>query len=160
MAGIFFTSFSSFSPRGLASLVLAATLALVPPGSSGLARAADNLYVVVSAQSPIRSLTQKELLALYTGRTRTLPGAELATPLDQQRDGTARADFYQALTGMDIARINSYWARLHFTGQVQPPKAVGDDAEMIQRLRNDASAIGYLTHEPQGGAVRVVLRLP
>lgn len=61
---------------------------------------------------------------------------------------------------MDIARINSYWARLHFTGQVQPPRAVEDDGAVVQRLRADPSAIGYLTREPQDGAVRVVLRLP
>ncbi len=124
------------------------------------AAAADTIYVVVSSQSPVRTLAQKDVLALYTGRTRTVPGGEPATPLDQQRDGTVRAVFYQALTGMDIARINSYWARLHFTGQVQPPQAVGDDGAVIQRLRVDPGAIGYVVHEPQNPAVRVVLRLP
>ncbi|MCZ2495238.1 hypothetical protein GN316_00565 [Xylophilus sp. Kf1] len=121
---------------------------------------AEPIFVVVSAQSAIRNLSQQDLLALYTGRTRTLAGGEPVTPVDQQRDGAARADFYQALTGMDIARINSYWARLHFTGQVQPPQTVIDDAAMVQRLRNDRSAIGYLTREPQDASVRVVLRLP
>lgn len=122
--------------------------------------AADAIYVVVSSQSPVRALEQKDVLALYTGRSRTLPGGEPATPIDQQRDGPVRAEFYQALTGMDIARINSYWARLHFTGQVQPPQAVGDDGAVIQRLRADPGAVGYLVHEPQSPAVRVVLRLP
>lgn len=121
---------------------------------------AETIYVVVSTQSAIRNLTQQDLLALYTGRTRTLQGGEPVTPLDQQRDGSARAEFYQALTGMDIARINSYWARLHFTGQVQPPQTVIDDMAMVQRLRADRSAIGYLTREPQDPSVRVVLRLP
>lgn len=61
---------------------------------------------------------------------------------------------------MDIARINSYWARLHFTGQVQPPLTVGDDTAVIQRLRADPNAIGYLTQEPTSANVRIVLRLP
>ncbi len=135
-------------------------LSLAVAGSPAPALAADTIYVVVSAQSPVRAVAQKDVLALYTGRTRTLPGGEAATPLDQQHDGPARADFYLALTGMDIARINSYWARLHFTGQVQPPRTVENDVAVIQRLRADPSAIGYLTREPQDGSVRVVLRLP
>jgi len=135
--------------RPLIALSLSAALAWTPVRT----RAADTIYVVVSAQSPVRSLAQKDVLALYTGRTRTLPGGESATPWDQQHDGAARADFYQA-------RINSYWARLHFTGQVQPPRNVDDDAAMIQRLRADPTAIGYLTREPSDGSVRVVLRLP
>lgn len=122
--------------------------------------AAEPIYVVMSAQSPVRTLEQKDVLALYTGRSRTLPGGEVATPVDQYRDGPVRAEFYQALTGMDIARINSYWSRLHFTGQVQPPQAVGDDGAVIQRVRADPAAIGYVAHEPQSAAVRVVLRLP
>ena len=135
-------------------------LSLAVAGSPAPALAADTIYVVVSAQSPVRAVAQKDVLALYTGRTRTLPGGEAATPIDQQHDGAARADFYQALTGMDIARINSYWARLHFTGQVQPPRTVEGDLAVIQRLRADPTAIGYLTREPQDGSVRVVLRLP
>ena len=135
-------------------------LSLALAWSPDAALAADALYVVVSAQSPVRAVAQKDVLALYTGRTRTLPGGEAATPIDQQHDGAARADFYLALTGMDIARINSYWARLHFTGQVQPPRTVEDDLAVVQRLRADPTAIGYLTREPQDGSVRVVLRLP
>lgn len=153
MADMFFISRFSFPASVLALMLM---LAWCPRP----ARAADTIYVIVSAQSPVRSLAQKDVLALYTGRTRTMPGGYAATPLDQQRDGPVRADFYQALTGMDIARINSYWARLHFTGQIQPPQAVENDGAVIQRLRNDPAAIGYVIHEPQSPAVRVVLRLP
>ena len=144
--------------RSAASLLM--PLLVLTVVSTGPVVAAEPIYVIVSAQSPVRTLAQKDVLALYTGRTRTVPGSETATPLDQQRDGPARAEFYQALTGMDIARINSYWARLHFTGQVQPPQSVGDDGAVIQRLRADPAAIGYVVHEPQSPAVRVVLRLP
>jgi hypothetical protein len=124
------------------------------------ARAADTMYVVVSAQSPVQQMTQKEVLALYTGRTRSFANGEAAKPLDQPRDSAAREAFYRALTGMDLARINSYWARLHFTGQVQPPQAIADERALLQRLRQDPSALGYLAEEPSDPAVRVVLRLP
>ena len=139
---------------------LALALAAAAAGLPSTVFSSETIYVVVSAQSSVRNLTQKEVLALYTGRNRTLPNGELALPVDQQHDGAARVDFYQALTGMDIARINSYWARLHFTGQVQPPQCVGDDQAVLQRLRRDPQAIGYLTREPQDPGVRVVLRLP
>lgn len=137
---------------------VALLLALAP--WSGHALAADTVYVVVSTQSPVRAVTQKDVLALFTGRSRTLPGGIVATPLDQQRDGAMRASFYQALAGMDIARIDSYWARLHFTGQVQPPQALGDDASVIRRLLADPTAIGYVAREPSDPQLRVVLRLP
>ncbi len=120
----------------------------------------QTLYVVVSAKSPRAALTRKEVLALYTGRIRILGDGSSATPLDQRSDGAVREAFYRALTGMDIARINSYWARLHFTGQVQPPATVGDDADVTQRLLSDPLAVGYLTRKPVDTSLRVVLTLP
>jgi ABC-type phosphate transport system substrate-binding protein len=144
------------APRFSRRLVLLALLA----ACGANARAADTLVVVVSTQSPVQSMTHKEVLALYTGRTRSFANGEAARPLDQPRDSAAREAFYRALTGMDLARINSYWARLHFTGQVRPPQAVADDKALLQALRQDPSALGYLTHEPADPALRVVLRLP
>jgi hypothetical protein len=139
-------------------LLGAACCALVGGATPAVAQALV-LHVAVSARSPWRVVTSKELLALYTGRVRTLADGGPATPLDQRRDGSVRKAFYQALTGLDIARINSYWARLHFTGEVQQPPAVGDDSDVVRRLLADASAVGYLAAEPQDPALRVVLRL-
>jgi len=144
--------------RRLRPLTLLALLALV--WCAAPARAADTMVVLVSAQSPVQAMTQKEVLALYTGRTRSFANGEVARPLDQPRDSPLREAFYRALTGMDLARINSYWARLHFTGQVQPPQAIADERALIQQLRQDPSALGYLAQEPSDPAVRVVLRLP
>lgn len=143
------------SRRTCLRLAAAALWALQSP-----AFAADTLYVVVSAQSEIHELAKKDVLALYTGHTRVFPNGQAAVPFDQLRDGAARASFYLALTGMDIARINSYWARLHFTGQVQPPQVAGDDDGVLARLRGDPRAVGYVTEEPKNAGVRVVLRLP
>lgn len=135
-------------------------LALIAIPWLGHALAAESVYVVVSAQSPVTAATQKDVLAVFTGRSRTLGNGAVVTPLDQQRDGATRVAFYQALTGMDISRINSYWARLHFTGQVHPPLVLGDDAAIVQRLRADPAAVGYLSREPSDPDVRVLLRLP
>lgn len=142
---------------GLAALSLVLPFTLALPGQ---ARAVESVFVVVSARSLIREIGPKELLALYTGRSRTGPGGEAATPLDQARDGSTRAKFYQALAGADLATINRYWARLHFTGQVQPPPALAGDAEVVQRLRHDPNAIGYLSRAPQDTTLRVLMQLP
>lgn len=147
--------------RTLLAAVLAATGALAQPAvaQTQAQTQAQSLYVVVSAKSPRTALTRKELLALYTGRVRTLGDGSPATPLDQRSDGDVREAFYRALTGMDIARINSYWARLHFTGQVQPPAAIGDDSDVIRKLLSDPLAVGYLTQKPADASLRVVLNL-
>jgi hypothetical protein len=70
-------------------LLGAACCALVGGATPAVAQALV-LHVAVSARSPWRVVTSKELLALYTGRVRTLADGGPATPLDQRRDGSVR----------------------------------------------------------------------
>jgi hypothetical protein len=127
------------------------------------ARTADlrptDLYVVVNAHNTVQMLTRRDVIALFTGRSRVFPDGDVAQPYDQASDSAARALFYRALTGMDLARINSYWSRLLFTGQVQPPRLLADDMDVIERLRGDRNGIGYLTSRPKDAALRVVFVL-
>ncbi len=120
---------------------------------------AAELYLVVNAANPLRSLSQREAVALFTGRTRSYPNGDPARPFDQPRDSPAREAFYMALTGMDLARINSYWARLLFSGQVLPPTVVRNDVEMVESIKQRADALGYLSSAPSDPALRVVLVL-
>ncbi len=121
--------------------------------------AAGELFVIVNAANPVPKLSLREVVSLFTGRTRAFPTGQLAQAFDQEARSTVRARFYLALTGMDLARINSYWSRLQFTGQVQPPRAVTDDQAMIERIRHDPNGIGYVTVRPPDADLKVVLVL-
>ena len=57
-------------------LVAALTQGAVPATAAG-----DTLYVVVNAANPVRELTQRDVVALYTGRTRAFPNDLPALPV-------------------------------------------------------------------------------
>lgn len=120
--------------------------------------AAADYYIVVSEQSPVTSLTRREALHLFMGRTRHFPDGSpaLACDLasDAQRDG-----FYRLLGGMSLAQVTSYWARLMFSGRSLPPQKLGNEAEMVRRIRADPMAIGWLPRAPEDKGLRVLLVL-
>lgn len=120
------------------------------------ASALADWYVVVHPANPQPAMTQREVLALFTGRTRTFPGGEPAQPLDLPRGSAQRRGFYEALTGMDVARVDSYWSRLQFSGQVQPPLPMASETQAIAHVKRNAQAIAYLATPPQDGQLRVV----
>ena len=137
---------------GLRKFLLLALLACALP-----ARA--DFYVVVHASNPQRALTQKEAVDLFMGRTRAFANGEFALIFDLPRDNPRRAAFYQALTGMSVAQVNSYWSRLMFSGQSMPPQALPDEAAMIDIVRRNPSAIGWLGTEPADKSLRTLLVL-
>ena len=118
-----------------------------------------DVYVVVNANNPVPAMTRKDALNLFMGRINAFTEVDLAMPLDLPRDDAVRDHFYLLLTGMRPAQVNSYWSRLMFTGRTLPPKVVASEAALVEAVRRNPGAIGYLSQEPSDRGVRVVLVL-
>jgi ABC-type phosphate transport system substrate-binding protein len=118
---------------------------------------ADHIVVIVHPDSPLKQLTARELSDLYLGRT--LASGNRIIVLDQPRDSTLRADFFRKINGMDLSRVNAYWARLQFSGQMQPPPNLPDSQQIIEFVRRNPLAVGYIESKAITGAVRPVLTL-
>lgn len=121
------------------------------------AHASADIFVIVNAANPVKSLTNKEAVDLFMGRTRLFVNGDHVFACDLPRESGVRADFYRLMTGMTQAQINSYWARLMFSGQVMPPQAFSSEQEILDVVKRNPGAIGYVGHEPQDRNVRVVL---
>lgn len=134
-------------------LVTAAVLALAP------LRAHADIFVIVSADSPVRSITMAEAHDLSMGGSRHHPSGDFAMPFDQARNSPTRAVFYRLLTGLDMAQVNAHWARLMFSGQAMPPQPLPSEAAVIDVVRRHPGAIGYLERDLVDKALRVVLVL-
>lgn len=115
--------------------------------------------VIVSAGSPLRELQQAQVVAYFTGRQRALPNGEPAQPLDLPPEHPLRDRFYRLLTGYNAAQMNSYWARLSFSGQMRPPLVVESEAAMVRQLRENPRSLGYLSRAPDDAQLRVLLTL-
>lgn len=114
-------------------------------------------YLIAQVGNPQRALTQREAVDLYMGRTRAYANGDFALVFDLPRDHPKRAGFYLALTGMTPAQVNSYWARLMFSGQSMPPQPLPDEAAMIDIVKRNPSALGWLGKEPVDKQLRVLL---
>ena len=132
-------------------------LALAVAALAPLAHA--DFYLIVQAANPKPALTPREAVGMFMGRNRAFHSGAVAQVYDLPRDSTQRAEFYQRLTGMGPAQINSYWARLMFSGQTMPPYAVQDEAAMVAVVKSNANAIGWVRKEPNDKALRVLLVL-
>lgn len=122
-------------------------------------QAQANFYIVVQTANPQPALTQKQAVDLFMGRNRAFANGDVVQVFDLPRDNPRHAAFYQALTGMSPAQVNSYWSRLMFSGQSLPPKDLADEAAMIEMVRRNPHAMGWLSKEPTDKALRTLLEL-
>jgi ABC-type phosphate transport system substrate-binding protein len=115
------------------------------------------LAIIVHINNKVDSLTAKQVQDIFMGRSRTFPNDKYALPIDQS--SPLRAEFYQKLTGRPVEQVNAYWARIMFTGQASPPQQLPDDKTILQTVRENEGAIGYIDSEQVDKTIRVVLRL-
>jgi ABC-type phosphate transport system substrate-binding protein len=142
-----------FSIRFLWSALVSAVLGL------GASLCDAQLVVIVSAKSPVSSLSENEVADIYLGRTSRLPGGAAVVPVDLADDAANRAKFYRIVCGKSPAQLRAYWSRLVFTGSGQPPREVADADAMKKLVAMGASTIGYIDRSQLDASVKPVLTL-
>lgn len=117
------------------------------------AATAPLLAVVVSQQSPLRSLSGAELADLYLGRKARLAGG-MQPNLTMLR-GSERAAFL-GLIRQQPGDYAAKWAALQFGGRARAPQELADLAALKARLQSDPLAIGYMPLSEVDARLRIV----
>lgn len=114
------------------------------------------VIVVANKDNQMKVLTKKQIIDIYMGRTSRFPNGEAALPIDQNVDSSIRKLFYQNLVNKTVSEINAYWARLLFSGRSTPPRTVDNVASVINFIKNNKSAIGYIRLEDLTDDLQVI----
>ena len=127
-------------PGGTSAALLAALLALCVGTAE---TAAEPLLLIVRADSPVVSLTRKEIADLYLDRggMRDKWG-EPVIPLDL-KDDTLRERFYNEVAEMSLNRLRAYWSKRVFTGRGRPPAERPSD-QIAASVMQDPHVVAYL----------------
>lgn len=119
----------------------------------------EELVVVVNSASGVTRMTQEEVVAIFMGRQNRLPSGLLALPVEPVGDAVLRARFYGSLANVSLPQVRSYWARLFFSGQAQPPRQAQTPEEVIRVVLDNRGAIGFVPRRLVDARVQSVLVL-
>lgn len=114
------------------------------------------LAVIVQPGSPVKQLSKAEVVNLFLGRQKHLAAGLPALPVDQVSPESTWAEFYRLLVDKELSQINTYWARLHFSGQSRPPRRFQSSEDVLNFVASHPGAIGYVEEGKVDRRVRVV----
>lgn len=119
-----------------------------------------DLAVIVNTAYPVASADKGDIAKVFLSKANGLSGGGTLIPVDQADGSAIRKGFYSNLAGKNPAQMNAYWSKLIFTGQGQPPKAVGGDADVEALVANNPNMIGYVHASAVGKGVKVIAKVP
>lgn len=138
------------------SFILTTLLAL--HSISCFAYTPERIVVVTNQNNEVQVFDKKGLIDLFMGKYSAFPNGKKATPIDVEFDAKLKAQFYEALVGLPLARVNAYWSRLKFSGRVKPPAIVQTIDDVKLRLEEDESALAYVYESYVTDKMKVVYR--
>jgi ABC-type phosphate transport system substrate-binding protein len=114
------------------------------------------LLIVVSAKSPVDSLTPDQATDIFLNNASKFPSGGMAVPIDQSEASAVRAAFYVKAAAKSPAQMKAYWSKLIFTGKGRPPKEVPDSAAVKKLIADNPNLIGYIDKSELDASVKVV----
>ena len=120
---------------------------------------AENLVVVINPNSGVERLSRNDVINIFLGSFRQLPSGIAALPVDLPALHPDRAAFYRQLVGKNTAEINTYWARLIFSGRTRPPIQVEQFEEAVALVQSVVGAITYMERDKVNEKLKIVFEL-
>jgi ABC-type phosphate transport system substrate-binding protein len=143
--------------RSLSILLFACVL--LPCALLPCATVSAQTAVIVNESVSTRSLTQKELMDIYTlNRAHWDDGSRIS--VFDMKSGKAK-DSFLAHVGMTEDELKRIWLRKQFTGKARPPRALATEEEVIEHVSRTPGAIGYVSERAikNPTSVRIIARV-
>lgn len=114
--------------------------------------------MIVHVSNPQTTLTQAELSKLFLKKLKIWPQTNIPVlPVDQLETAAVRTQFSEQILGKKIAALKAYWQKEIFSGRSVPPPEKESDAEVLNYVRDNAGAIGYVDPSAEIDTAKVAI---
>ena len=135
------------------SLLLTVVLAL---GLPHIAAAQDQppkeFVVVVNSFNPFVVIRGENLARLFLKKDSLWMNGQTAYPVDQADTAPIREQFASSVLRKNIGALRSYWRQRVFSGEALPPPSLDNDAAVLEFVRRNPYAVGYVSAATSLGA--------
>lgn len=118
------------------------------------------IAVVVSRNSPVKSLEQQELRRIFLRKKTMWPNRWAVTVYERHSRNPIREQFSKAVLGKKPSELREYWLNLKLTRGLKAPKACRSAKLVKQYLARVKGGIGYMYEREVDETVKVVKIIP
>jgi ABC-type phosphate transport system substrate-binding protein len=103
-----------------------------------------------------QTFDKSSISRLFLGKDKTFANKETAFLIVQPEISPATLEFNSKILGKNAKQLKSHWSRLVFTGKGVPPNELTSDTDVMNEIKQNANAIGYVDAAAVTQDVKVV----
>lgn len=111
--------------------------------------------VLIVHPSNSSSIDTKTVKNIFLGKSKKFSDGAAAIAVNLPEDDAARDIFNEQYLGKNQSQLNSYWARLEFSGKALPPEEKAAD-ELVAWISQNKEGIGYVDASKTNGSVKII----
>lgn len=123
---------------------------------SGMILQAQSYKVIVNSSNSVSSVSKSELSDLFLKKKAKWASGQSVSPVDLSAKSSIRESFSQEILGKSVGAIKSYWQQFVFAGKGTPPVEKNSDNEVIEYVKSNEGAVGYISSGGNTAGVKVV----
>lgn len=112
--------------------------------------------IIVNKNNAITSISTDQASRMFLKKTTKWDNGQQVIPVDLPSDSDTRQKFTKSIHGKNISAINAYWQKKIFTGKGVPPVEQQNDKDVIDFVRSNPGAIGYVSVHTNTAGVKVL----
>ncbi len=122
----------------------------------GEAIAAKEWVVIVNKANPITEASKDEVAKWFLKKKTTWENSQKILPVDQSPSSLVRKAFSKEVLGKSVSAVRRYWQKMIFSGRGVPPVEKGSDAKVIDYVKSNPGAVGYVSSNADVSGVKVI----
>lgn len=117
---------------------------------------AQSYKVIVNTANLALSLSTKEVSDFLLKKKTKWADGTTVMPVDLNSNSQTREDFSKYIHGKSTGVIRSYWQQSAFSGTASAPPEKASDAEVIEYVKKNKGAIGYVSVASNTNGVKTI----
>jgi ABC-type phosphate transport system substrate-binding protein len=117
---------------------------------------AQDYKVIVNTGNDVTSITKSDLSKIMLKKQRSWSNGEKVLPADYVMSSPIREKFSSDVHNKSVNAIKSYWQQFVFAGKGSPSIEFDSDDKIIDYVKSNAGAVGYVSGAASPTGVKVL----
>ena len=116
----------------------------------------QNYKVIVNTDNPVKEISRKELDKVFLKKVTKWENDVKIKPINLNQESDVRESFSKDVHKKNVSAIKAYWQKQIFTGKGVPPVEKSNDREIIDFVKSNPGAVGYISGGANTNGVKTI----